>query len=39
MDNPSKNKRDPIIASGSGGGGSPKRSDTLNGSPKTKSSR
>jgi hypothetical protein len=29
--------RDPIIAPPSSGGGSPKRADTLNGSPKTKS--
>jgi hypothetical protein len=37
MDNPSKTQRDPITTKAFGGSTSPKRSDTLNGSPKTKS--
>lgn len=34
---PDNHQRDAIIAPPSGGGSNPKRADTLNGSPKTKS--
>ena len=36
MSNPNTKPRDPILATPMGGG-SPKRADTLNGTPKTKS--
>jgi hypothetical protein len=37
MANPNTKSRDPILSPAASGGGSPKRSDTLNGAPKTKS--